>query len=152
MINEVLANEPGGDVGGEFVELVNVGGADADLSGWTLEDSRGVRHRFDGVVLAPGTAWVVFGEDGFIPSGLDGASAATTGTLALSNGGDSVLLRDGAGSLIDRVDYDGTLSDDDGVSMNRTTDGDPDAGFVLHTQLGDASSSPGTTVAGDTRF
>ncbi|HEY0195913.1 MAG TPA: lamin tail domain-containing protein, partial [Kofleriaceae bacterium] len=61
-INEVLANEPGSDPVGEFVELVNSGTGDQDLSGWTISDSMQVRHVFAaGTVLRAGQAIAVFG-------------------------------------------------------------------------------------------
>ncbi|MET0405653.1 MAG: lamin tail domain-containing protein, partial [Cystobacter sp.] len=46
ILNEVLANEAGSDVNGEFIELVNTGTAAADLSGWTLSDATATRHTF----------------------------------------------------------------------------------------------------------
>lgn len=46
VLNEILANEPGSDVNGEFIELVNIGNATTDLTGWTLSDSVMVRHTF----------------------------------------------------------------------------------------------------------
>ncbi|HLM66625.1 MAG TPA: endonuclease/exonuclease/phosphatase family protein, partial [Longimicrobium sp.] len=38
-LNEVLINEPGTDVNGEFVELVNAGSSEVDISGWTISDA-----------------------------------------------------------------------------------------------------------------
>jgi endonuclease/exonuclease/phosphatase family metal-dependent hydrolase len=149
LINEVLANEPGSNVAGEFVEVVNVGGEAADLGGFQLSDSSAVRHVFaGGTALSPGEAIVVFGGAGAIPPGLEGAVAATTGALGLSNGGDSVALVDAAGAAVDGFTYTSALSGTDGVSMNRAADGDPSASFVLHTQLAPALSSPGTRADG----
>jgi endonuclease/exonuclease/phosphatase family metal-dependent hydrolase len=149
VINEVLANEPGSNVGGEFVELVNVGDADADLAGARLSDSAGVRHVFAaGADLAPGEAIVVFGAAGSIPPGMSGAVGASSGALGLSNGGDSVSLTNGFGDPISSISYTSALSGTDGVSLNRVTDGDPGAAFALHTELGADSSSPGTRVDG----
>lgn len=149
LVNEVLANEPGSNVAGEFVEIVNVGSAAADLGGFQLSDSALVRHVFArGTALSPGQVIVVFGGASGIPSGLSGAVAASTGALGLSNGGDSVALTDATGGAVDAVVYTSALSGTDGVSMNRATDGDPSAAFVLHTVLAAASSSPGTRADG----
>ena len=57
VINEILANEPGSSTGGEFVEIVNVGSAAADLGGFTLSDATAVRHTFPaGSSLGAGSA------------------------------------------------------------------------------------------------
>ncbi|HYO73104.1 MAG TPA: lamin tail domain-containing protein, partial [Archangium sp.] len=78
-INEVLANEPGSDVNSEFVELFNSGGTTADLSGWTVSDSAGVRHTFaSGTTLAPGKALAVFGAAAGIPTDVTNAVGAST--------------------------------------------------------------------------
>ncbi len=46
VLNEICANEPGSDVAGEFVEIVNIGGATAALGGYTISDATSVRHTF----------------------------------------------------------------------------------------------------------
>lgn len=143
VINEVLANEPGGDTAGEFVELVNAGGEAADLLGLTLEDGSAVRHQFGPITLAPGSRIVVYAGAEAIPAGVDNAVAASSGRLSLANGGDTVTLADSLG-VLDTTTYAGALADEDGVSMNRSLDGDPSAPFVLHTALSAAPSSPGT--------
>jgi endonuclease/exonuclease/phosphatase family metal-dependent hydrolase len=149
MINEVLANEAGSDVAGEFVELVNAGDAPANLVGWQLSDGSGLRHVFSAdSTLAPGQALVVFGGESAIPGGLDRAVAASSGSLGLSNGGDTITLADASSAAVDSSSYSGSLSSTDGVSMNRSVDADPDASFALHTQLASAPSSPGTRVDG----
>ena len=145
-INEVLANEPGSDPDGEMVELVNLGEADLDLSGFTLLDAVAVRHEFaPGTVLAAGRALVVFGGARAAPPG---GLVASSGALGLSNGGDTVELVGAGGEPADLVSYDGALAASDGVSMNRAPDADPAAAFVLHTDLAAAASSPGTHADG----
>jgi len=147
-LNEVLANEPGSATAGEFVELVNSGTADADLTGWTISDATSVRHVFAaGTVLRAGRAIVVFAGAAGIPAGLGNAIAASTGSLSLGNSGDTVTLASPAGT-VDSVTYTAALAGADGVSMNRSPDGDPAGTFVLHTALTTASSSPGTRASG----
>jgi hypothetical protein len=46
------------------------------------------------------------------------------------------------------VTYTSALSGTDGVSMNRSPDGDPAGTFVLHTALSASPSSPGTRIDG----
>ncbi|HEX8438261.1 lamin tail domain-containing protein [Archangium sp.] len=148
-INEVLANEAGSDVNGEFVELVNSGGTAADLSGWTVSDSTGVRHTFaSGTSLPAGAAIVVFGGAAGIPAGLSNAVGASTGTLGLGNSGDTVTVKNSAGTTVNTTTYASSLASTDGVSMNRDPDASSGGTFVLHTTLSSAASSPGKRVSG----
>jgi hypothetical protein len=146
-LNEILANEPGPEQAGEFIEIVNGGAAPVDLAGWTLADARATRHVFAaGTVLAPGRAAVVYGHESAIPDGVD-AVGSSTGLISLTNSGDTVTLADGGGRVVDTVTYGGTLASRDGVSMNRRPDGDPAGSFVLHDSFG-RPSSPGTRADG----
>ena len=148
-LNEICANEPGSSTTGEFIELVNSGTGAADLSGWTLSDSLQVRHTFAaGTTLNPGQAIVVFGGASAIPPGLGNAVAASTGSLSLNNSGDTVTLRDSTGGSADAFSYSSSLSGQDGVSMNRSPDGNSTAGFVLHTAISSLSTSAGKRASG----
>jgi endonuclease/exonuclease/phosphatase family metal-dependent hydrolase len=147
-INEILANEPGSDVNGEFVELVNVGTAAASIGGWTISDATGVRHTFAaGTSLAAGKAIVVYAGASSIPAGLTNAVASSTGALSLANGGDSVILKSGS-TTIDSFAYSSSLAGTDGVSMNRSPDASATGSFVLHTSISSLTSSPGTHANG----
>lgn len=149
VINEILANEPGSSTAGEAIELVNRGTASADLGGWTLSDGSATRHRFAaGTALAPGQAIVVFGAASGIPAGTPNALASSTGSLGLSNSGDSVTLRNAGSSVIGTFTYSSALSNQDGVSMNRSPDGGGVASYVLHTSLSSLASSPGRRASG----
>jgi endonuclease/exonuclease/phosphatase family metal-dependent hydrolase len=148
IINEILANEPGSTVTAEFVELVNIGGSSADLSGWTVSDGAGVKHVFaSGTSLPAGKSLTVFGGAASIPAGIT-AVAASTGTLALGNSGDTVTLRNAVSTQIDGFTYGSTLSSNDGVSMNRSPDATAGAAFVLHTSLSGLASSAGRRPTG----
>jgi endonuclease/exonuclease/phosphatase family metal-dependent hydrolase len=147
IINEFLANEPGSDVTKEFVELVNVGTSAVDLSGWTVSDSGTLRHTFaSGTTLEAGKAVVVFGGAAGIPAGLTNAVAASTTMLGLTNSGDTINLKDAAGTVVDTITFGSTLAED-GVSANRSPDFSTGS-FVLHTSLSTLSSSPGKRVDG----
>jgi endonuclease/exonuclease/phosphatase family metal-dependent hydrolase len=149
ILNEILANEPGSGTGGEFIELSNIGSASANLNGFTLSDASSVRHTFPpGATLAAGARLVVFASAASIPAGTPSASAASTGTLSLANGGDTVTLKDNTGKVLDTFVYPSTLSSTDGVSMNRSPDDSATGTFVLHTTLSSAPSSPGKRVNG----
>ena len=148
IVNEIRANEPGSNTAGEFIELVNAGGTDANIGGWTISDASSVRHTFaTGTVLAAGRAVVVFGGSSAIPSGLANALAASTGGLALGNGGDTVSLKNGT-TVIQSFTYPATLAGQDGVSMNRSPDGNAAGSFVLHNTFASGQSSGGTRVTG----
>ncbi|HTE54036.1 MAG TPA: lamin tail domain-containing protein [Kofleriaceae bacterium] len=149
ILNEILANEPGSNTGAEFVEIVNLGGSAANLSGWQLRDATTTRHTFaPGTTLAAGKAIVVFASAASIPAGTPGAIAASTGALSLANGGDSVVLRDAAGATVDSNSYSSSLSSVDGVSMNRSPDATAGASFALHTSVSGLASSPGRRASG----
>jgi len=148
ILNEILANEPGSDTGGEFIEVVNAGGTAIDISGWALWDATKARHTFaTGTVLAPGKAIVVFGSASAIPAGLSNAVASSTGDLNLVNSGDTVSLRKNK-TKMDTFTYGSSLASVDGVSMNRSPDSTAGATFVLHTSLSSLPSSPGVRPDG----
>ncbi len=131
-LNEILANEPGSDTGGEFVELYNGGSTTASIGGWRIADAVSLRHTFPaGATIAPGAHLVVFARN------------ASTGQLNLSNSGDSVTLSSSSGTTVDSFTYTSALAGTDGVSMNRSPNGSTGP-FVLHTALSSAQSSPGT--------
>jgi hypothetical protein len=148
-LNEVLANEPGSNTSGEFVEIVNGGTSAVALGGYTLSDASGLRHTFAaGTSLAAGKALAVFGSAAGIPAGVTNAVAASTGGLSLNNGTDAVILADPQGTEVDKIAYTSTLASADGVSMNRSPDGSATGTVVLHTTLNAASASPGKRVNG----
>ncbi|MCP3098076.1 lamin tail domain-containing protein [Myxococcus sp. K15C18031901] len=149
LINEVLVNELGSDVNGEFVELVNTGSAAVNIGGWTVSDSTSVRHTFpSGTTVAAGGVVVVFGGASGIPSGTPGAVAASTGTLSLGNSGDTVTVKNASGTVVDTATLSSAVSGTDGVSANRSPDLSAGASFVLHTSLSSLSTSPGKRTSG----
>ncbi|AFE03332.1 endonuclease/exonuclease/phosphatase [Corallococcus coralloides DSM 2259] len=149
IINELLANEPAlpGTTAHEFVELYNTGSAPMDLSGWSLWDALNPQHVFAaGTVLQPGRPLVVFGGPAGFPAGTPDTVAASSGSLSLNNTSDTVQLKLPDGGVVDSVEY---LSTVDAVSINRSPDLSPDAGFVLHTTLTPGlQSSPGRRADG----
>ncbi|WP_240487186.1 lamin tail domain-containing protein [Hyalangium minutum] len=150
-INEVLINEPGSDVNGEFVELVNPGSTAVSLAGWTVSDAAGLRHTFaSGTSLGAGKAIVIFGGASAIPAGLTNAVAASTGSLNLSNSTETVTVKNASGTTVDTVSFSSSLTGTDGVSANRSPDASSTSTtFVLHTTLvSSRTSSPGVRASG----
>lgn len=105
-INEFSVGTEGA-LGDEFVEIVNVGGSTADLSGWKLvyRSSAGTTDSSlgtlpDGTTLAPG-AFFLFGGAGY--AGSHPADRSFSTGLASAAGG--VGLRDASGALVDSVGW-----------------------------------------------
>lgn len=154
VINEILADPPvGSDVNGdsvasttqdEFIELVNTSGGAVDLDGWAINDGFGERHRFVGATtVADGQAVVVFG--GGNPAGTFGGAvvmAASTGSLGLNNGGDTVTLFNATGDLVATYTYGSEGGADQSLTLDPDITG---VAFVGHSSLGDGSLafSPG---------
>ena len=164
VINEVLADpDPSlalGDANGdgvrdstadEFIEIVNTGDTDVDLSGMTISDAFTVRHVFaNGTILGAGEAVVVFG--GGTPTGDFGGAivtTASTGALGFNNTGDAITLAAaGGGDPIALFTY----GSEGGADESLTRDPDLTGPFVGHTAAtgaGGTPFSPGTTVDGD---
>ena len=161
IINEINADpdSTAGDANGdgvahfsddEFVEIVNNSGTDADISGWTISDGFGVRHTFpSGTVVPDSCSVVVFG--GGTPTGTFGNSlvqTASSGSVGLNNGGDTVTLNDGVTNQANH-----TYGSDGGDNQSLTRDpdvtgADPLVKHSLATGSGGALFSPGTLVDG----
>jgi hypothetical protein len=121
VVNEYLADPPAGlegDANGdgtrsssqdEFVEILNRSADPIDISGYKLSDADDVRHVFaPGTIIPAFEAAVVFG--GGTPSGSFGNAAenhlvfkASTGGLSLNNGGDSIILQDVQGHVVQKI-------------------------------------------------
>lgn len=160
IINEILADPASGlagDANGdgdrdssddEFVEIVNLSGADVDLSDWEIRDSSSMRHIFPaGTILPKDCAIVVFG--GGLLSGLGGGAefqSAFSGNLALNNSGDTVTLLDSEGVEVDSVTY----GEEGGENQSITRSPDRTGEFAQHSLVGGSLGdfSPGTLSDG----
>ncbi|MEL6870091.1 MAG: ExeM/NucH family extracellular endonuclease, partial [Pseudomonadota bacterium] len=131
----------------EFVEIVNTTGQPLDVSGWLLADGFDTRHVFPaGSVIADGCALVVFG--GGEPTGAFGGAlvqTASSGSLGLNNGGDTVTLNTGATDAA-RVEYGG----EGGANQSLTRSPDISGDFAQHLSVSAARFSPGTAADGST--
>jgi hypothetical protein len=155
LINEIFADPPAGLLGDanndgvrsgtqdEFIELMNFGSGEADISAWSLLDSVSTRHVFPpDTVLAPNTFLVVFGGGSPNVPGVYW-QVASSGSLGLNNGGDTVTLSNAEDQVIDQVLY-GEIGDND-QSIARYPDG-IGSEFVLHAEIGQSKGalfSPG---------
>jgi hypothetical protein len=131
-VTEIMYNPPGGDAH-EFIELMNGGATELDLSGYTFE---GITFVFQPgfrlavgarIVLASGVNPASFASNypGVAPSGYFGGS--------LANGGERLAIKDPSGQTILSVDYDDedgwpTAADGAGYTLEIIDPGgDPDA-------------------------
>ncbi len=173
VIGEVLADPPQGDAGDangdgerdpahdEFVEIVNAGTAPVCLSGWSLGDAEDAeRHVFPlGRALAPGKALVVFG--GGVPTGDFGGAivqrAAFADRLSLTNDGDVVTLRDGAGLVAAQLSWGDCAGQacatehwagDLGIAGSIVRWPPPGGGWRAHAEVGGSRFSPGIRADG----
>ena len=177
LFNEVLADPPTGLAGDanhdgvrdgtqdEFVELVNGTAHDAiGLGGWTIKTravggtTETTRFTFPGGTTLPaGEAIVVFGGGTFNPSDpvfgcAQVVKATSSSGLSLTNGGLTILVRDGAGNLIREFSYGGATGLDGGNAQSLTRSPDVTGSFVQHTSVAGARKfSPGLKVD-DTPF
>ncbi len=163
VINEILADPangvaPSGDANGdgvrdgsqdEFVEIYNISGSDLDISGWVLADNGQDRHTFpDNTIIPANEAIVVFG--GGIPVTVPGlVQTASEGLLGLSNGGDTVIIKNDTGNVIVSESYNSGISDQSTARNNDIT-----GAFVDHTSIttNPVSFSPGRHNANNTPF
>ncbi|MDZ7719033.1 MAG: lamin tail domain-containing protein [Balneolaceae bacterium] len=153
VLNEILS-DPDGDANGdgtvdtfddEFLEFVNIGSSDIDISNWVLSDETADRHTFPaGTILKPNQAIVIF--DGGTPTGdFGGSIIQTAGNLSLNNGGEKITVTDGAGNLLIEEIYAGATQESETRSPDLT------GTFEDHTTADteDASEfSPGTRIDG----
>jgi hypothetical protein len=171
IINEVLYDPSGSDSNNdnvatsnedEFIEFVNTRTTGVDLTGFQITEGNGTIHVFPNPTTVPGSgALVLFG--GGTPTGFPAAHAngsaqiasnPNQGGLGLNNAGDTVTLLDPAGAgTINAVTFGTSTSQAE--SINRMTDADPAAAFVLHstvtgaiTQPNLGNYTPGTKVDG----
>jgi hypothetical protein len=103
VITEIMYNPPEGGVDSlEFVEIYNNGAMPADLANYTLS---GITYTFPAVTLPAGGYYVV-GVNASAFNTVYGFAADGIATGGLSNGGETVIIRDPMGIVIDSVNFD----------------------------------------------
>ena len=125
VINEILYNPPDGSQH-EWIELHNQLAVDVDLSRWSLQE--GIDYTFPvGTILGGGEFLVVASDPAALAAnGVTGAIGPFTGRL--SNGGETIELRNNSDRLIDSIDYsdDGLwpiAADGSGASLAKVAEG-----------------------------
>ena len=107
-VSRVVINEICYDPGNaasrlEFVELLNAGDAQADLSGWYF--SNAITYSFPEGTTIPAGGYVVIAEDPETFERTFGVACHGPFAGRLSNEGETLALRDREGNKIDAVDY-----------------------------------------------
>jgi hypothetical protein len=163
-INEFLADPPDGapgDANGdgirdssqdEFIEIINRTAAPINIGGFSVRDMDAVRFTFPpGVMITAGEAAIIFG--GGNPRGDFGNAQVNglvfTAVLSLNNSGDSIIIKDGAGSVVESITY-GSTEGNANQSINRNPDGEG-TGFAPHSSVAGSGGrlfSPGTRTNG----
>jgi len=158
ILNEVFADPPSGLIGDanndgtrsatqdEFVELLNFGTEEVDISGWSISDSVSTRHIFpSSTVLSPYTFLAVFGGGNPVLPDINW-QVASSGSLGLNNGGDTVSLFNSDTQLIDQVIYGSIGNHNQSITLFPDGQG---LEFFLHSDLEQAQGnlfSPGTSI------
>ena len=112
VINEMMLDPHGPqgypvyDSDGEWIELVNTGGAPVSLGGWTIKDLDYDEHGVGAGITLPAYGYVVLGasQDTSLNGGVAMADAWGNDVL-LSNTSDEVIMLDAEGREVDRVEY-----------------------------------------------
>jgi predicted extracellular nuclease len=122
VINEIMQNPSAvSDAAGEWFELYNPTASDIDINGWTIEDNDFDSHVISngGPLTVPAGGFLVLGNNA--DSGTNGgvSVAYQYSGIALANGADELVLRDGGLTEIDRVEWDGgpVFPDPTGATM-----------------------------------
>ena len=107
VVSEIYYNPPGQDESTEYIELLNVGGANLDLGGTQFTD--GIEFTFSaGTTLAPGERILIVANqvsfEAVFGAGLTIAGEFENGT-ALSNDGELITIQSGAGGTVRSFDY-----------------------------------------------
>lgn len=120
-INEVMASnkttlyDEDGDAS-DWIEVYNKGAVQINLSGWALSDDllKPAKWLFGSTIIKPGEHLIVFASS----KNRTGVSLHTNFNVSAS--GESVILCDPSGAVIDRVDVPASATD---ISYGRASDG-----------------------------
>ena len=163
-VNEFLADPPDGPLGDangdgarsssddEFIEIINRTASPADVGGFSLRDTDGLRLTFPpGTVIPANETAVIFG--GGAPAGEFGNTRANelifTAALSLNNPGDTITLIDREGHVAEAITY-GTAEGNANQSINRNPDS-AGSRFAPHSTIAGSGGrlfSPGAQING----
>ncbi|ACF14824.1 hypothetical protein Ctha_2374 [Chloroherpeton thalassium ATCC 35110] len=106
IITEFMADPAGtSDTDGEYVELYNTTSSDIDISGWAIKDTSSNNHTIDaanGLTIVPAGGFLVLGKSDSLYNHRD---YEVTSSFSLGNTADQIVLENGSGEVICRIDY-----------------------------------------------
>lgn len=97
---------------GEWLEIYNRGNSAVNMSGWRIADAQG-SDTLEGTVTIPAHGYFVFcsngdsATNGGVPENYDYQFATSGWGLALSNGGETISLRDASNTIVASINYSG---------------------------------------------
>lgn len=102
VINEVAWAGSADSANDEWIELYNTTGSAIDLTGWVIEDDGSTTYALNGVIAAGGYFLIEDSETAVNPNVAD-----VVANLSLANTGDTLVLKDDVGAVIDTVNSSG---------------------------------------------
>lgn len=106
IITEIMYNPPeSGTDSLEYIELHNFHNLPTNISGWTFTPLSSIEHTFPAGTIMPPGGYIVLAKNGSAFQSVFGFTPAVWTAGALSNSGESIELRDAAGTLKDAVFY-----------------------------------------------
>lgn len=138
-INEVLT-KPASKEENDWVEIYNSSDNAIDLSGFCLEDSKGVAEKF---TIPEGTT---IAAKGFLVYSQGATGTTTSFTFGLSGSGDDVYFVDPENKLVDHVTTP-DFSDAAGSTYARKTDGDAEWTVCATPTKGSSNGQPSSIKA-----
>ena len=103
LINEIHHDPDVKTEPAEFIELYNAGTNAVDLNGWSFSDA--IEYRFTNSVSLPAGGFLVVAQSPAMVQAKYGATALGPWTGTLDNEGESIVLRNAAGQVMDEVNY-----------------------------------------------
>ncbi|MBL9202998.1 MAG: lamin tail domain-containing protein [Opitutaceae bacterium] len=104
VFNEIMYHPASERAEEEYVELHNTGASSVNLEGWSIV--RGVSYTFPNVTIAPGGYLVVAADRTAFSRKYPTVTNFVAGWSGrLSNSGDTLILKEAAGTIVDQVDY-----------------------------------------------
>ncbi len=104
VINEIMADPPGNERDGEFVELHNRGLSDVIVGGWKLDSA--VNFTIPAGTTIPAGGYLVIGANAVnLNTIYTGLTAIGNWSGSLGNSGDLLRVEDANGNLVNQIDY-----------------------------------------------
>ncbi len=108
VINEINYNSANNSESGDWIELYNNSGEEADLSGFYFRDSE-ESHRFiipSGTIIQPGSYLVIVNDSAAFSTEFNGVANIGCFDFGLNGGGEEVILFNSFNEIVDEVKYD----------------------------------------------